>query len=172
MLRDKFWVSLDPGLSGTGVTVWKGSVIWFTENFVFQGFDDWDQNAGVMYGRIRDGIFEKYPICFYCYELPAFIERARMQNRKQDIVKLTMFAGMLHGLALGTLEESANNREMIAPIRILDWKGGVEKKMMNDRTKACLLRNPHHVPLGYVPPRTTHELDAIGIGLWVMGTAQ
>jgi hypothetical protein len=165
--RDQYWISLDPGLSGTGVAVWCGSVLQFTKNFSFHGFDEWHHNAAVLLSYIKEEVIERFSPKFYCYELPAFIQRAQMQNAKQDIVKLTMFAGMLHGLFLGEVCDL----DTVEPIRILDWKGQVPKDLMNERTKIAIAKNPAHSILKTVP-KTTHELDAIGIGFYALGITQ
>ena len=168
------WLSIDPGLSGTGIAVWSGHILKYTRNIHFHGFEEWWYNAAVMFDRVRV-LFDLHNVRFVCYELPAFMQRSQMQNAKQDIVKLTMFAGMLHGLALsGDGVASELKKDSVFPVRILDWKGQVEKKMMNERTMKSIRKFhkencPETEP---ATPKTTHEIDAIGIGLYMLGVTQ
>jgi hypothetical protein len=177
--NDWHWLSIDPGLSGTGIALWKGSKLQGTDNLHFHGFAEWNFNATVMVQRLKELYLFHYDIYFICYELPAFMQRAQMQNAKQDIVKLTMFAGMIHGLSTEYVKVPTNLMmnglyDAICPVRILDWKGQVEKKLMNERTIKACKRNPERIamtkPLESI--KTTHEIDAIGIGLYMLGMTQ
>ena len=56
----------------------------------------------------------------------------------------------------------------LIPIPVIDWKGNMEDKMCGERIKRKLLKNyPDHKL--QLKTQATHELDAIGIGMYVKG---
>ena len=154
-------------MRGTGVAVWMGNTLATTKNYFFDGRENWYENAHVMASRIRFDLYETGQISFYVYELPAFMEKSGMMNRKQDITKLTIMAGMIHGLSSYFLPFTH-----IYPCPIMEWKGVTDKKLMNERTMKALNRNSYHFNPTKIAPKTTHEIDAIGIGLHMLGITQ
>lgn len=87
------------------------------------------------------------------YELP-FIDathggKTAISAAKQDVIKLTILAGQISTIARSF------------PIRVIDWKGQLPKRIVAKRVLRSILP--------YTPrTKTTHEIDAIGIGLYVI----
>lgn len=88
------------------------------------------------------------------FEQPFFIPGA-VGNASQDITKLTMLAGTIHGYFMDS--------KKVFPVEVLDWKGQTPKEIMHPRIKA---RVPHY----RCWQAGGHDVDAVGIGLWVLGS--
>lgn len=87
----------------------------------------------------------------YC-ELPFIAQdagRASISAAKQDVIKLTILAGMI----------AAPDREFRF-VRVLDWKGQLPKHLVKKRVVRAL--NSH-----ILASQTSHEIDAIGIGMFI-----
>lgn len=154
--RHACWISVDPGLSGTGVAIWLGrDPAPITVN-ISPRKDDWQDTLCCIVHDFRY-LLDANKIEAVYYELPAFMKSATAANARQDIVKLTLLAGALHGISLPL---------PVTPVPIINWKGQVSKEMMNDRVIRRMTK------LGWTDAtkkRTTHELDAIGIGMYIQG---
>ena len=90
------------------------------------------------------------------YELPQFIQGRYEVNASGDLVKLCICAGMI----AGRLSASCN----LKPIRIIDWKGQLSKELTLARVKLALSKRG-----ATLAGTTTHEADAVGIGLYLLG---
>lgn len=93
------------------------------------------------------------------YEMPMFIAKAAAANARQDIIKLTLLAGSIDGHCRVKMMSTS-------PIPINSWKGQMEKTMMNDRVRR---RYASHFKEELPEKMTTHSLDAIGIGMYILG---
>lgn len=92
------------------------------------------------------------------YELPQFIQGRYEVNASGDLVKLCIVAGVIAGRL---------HRAHVKPIRIVDWKGQLSKEKTKERVAQILLGV---MPGGYrLSSTTTHEVDAVGIGLYIIG---
>jgi len=92
-------------------------------------------------------------------EYPEFMQgtTGRAAAETGSLVKLSMIAGMavwLIGDAIGH-----GNVKLIAPAR---WKGQLSKGIAKERIENFLPKYP-------IKGLTSHEIDAIGIGLWHFG---
>ena len=96
---------------------------------------------------------ESYKVFFF--EQPFFIPGA-VGNASQDITKLTMLAGTIHGWL-----SAKGNR--VFPVEVNDWKGQTPKEIMHPRIKARIPDYDGWRAGG-------HDVDAVGIGLWVLGS--
>jgi len=91
------------------------------------------------------------------FELPFTAQNA--STAKGDVVKLSISCGMCIN--------QISARDYV-PIRVIDWKGQMEDKMTGDRVKKKLKINyPNHKL--QLTTKATHELDSIGIGMYVKG---
>jgi len=88
----------------------------------------------------------------YC-ELPFIAQdagKASISAAKQDVIKLTVVAGMIAAMC------SCDFRF----VRVIDWKGQLPKHLVKKRVVRAL--NGH-----ILSSRTSHEIDAIGIGMFI-----
>ncbi len=77
--------------------------------------------------------------------------------RTGNIVKLAYITGRIAEVFKGSTPD-------LQYVDVQKWKGQVPKKVMNQRVQQ-ILEKEGLGPLGH----STHELDALGIGLWVLG---
>ena len=150
-LAHKYWISLDPGLEGTGWAIWLGDQ--FKESGVIKPHGKtWEEKLRYVIGDLKHDLDDR--VCMLYYELPfiALDGVAGISAKKQDVIKLTMLAG-----AITTLFQESY------PVPVIRWKGNMPKKLSMDRVKAWMSKN------GYsFATKTSHENDAIGIGLYVI----
>lgn len=143
-------MSVDPGFGGTGVAYWVGDRLVHTDILHGRRSDPWWEQAKDICPRICRDIDYDYMF----FEQPFFIPNA-IGNASQDITKLTMLAGMIFGYHFGKLKG-------VYPVEVMDWKGQVKKEIMHPRIKARLP--------GYRGWKSGgHDVDAVGLGLWVTG---
>ena len=90
------------------------------------------------------------------YEQP--VSRDNAATAKQDITKLTMVSGMLCGL-FGAVYNIKPE-----PVEILHWKGQLPKEVVKQRVLRRLEARGFELTT-----KASHEYDAIGIGLHVLG---
>ncbi len=94
---------------------------------------------------------------FVFFELPFTTQNA--SSARGDVVKLCIACGMM-------LQEYFFSD--VIPIRVIDWKGTMKDKMTGDRVRRHLEKDyPEHEL--QLTTQATHELDAIGIGMYVKG---
>lgn len=148
------WLSVDPGLGGTGWAKWHGHTLEGSGSYKGKG-GPWHERAADV-AKFMQGfpLFPTYADTIY-YELP-FIAldggKTEMSARKQDVIKLTMLAGMI-----------ASKFERAIPVPVIRWKGQLSKTLSKERVVKQLSR------IQYRPrTKTSHEIDAIGIGFYVI----
>ena len=91
------------------------------------------------------------------FELPFATNNA--SAARGDVVKLAIACGMM-------LTTIRSNKRI--PVRVIDWKGNMKDKLTGERIKKHLKKDyPDHVL--QLTTQATHELDAIGIGMYVKG---
>jgi hypothetical protein len=159
-LRGKRWISVDPGVTGTGIAIWKGSTLKESYAIAPRG-KSWKEKVEDLVFRFGDE--EDLPgVDALVYEMP-FIdfqssERSMISAAKQDVVKLFIATGMLVGAFI-----SWSPNAFIAPVPVQRWKGQIPKIVHQKRLQKRFAR------LGLKPStNTTHEADAIGLGLFVL----
>jgi hypothetical protein len=160
-------IAVDPGLSGTGWAVFDRHHGKDPQNPIDSGSIScpcpeahwWKRAENIAHLLI--GTCRRYS-CFALYiELPKFYESAGAglsAARDGDLVKLSILVGMIIGAAAapggGTMH--------CVPVPIADWKGQMDKDLCAQRIKKRL---PKFVP----KTKLSHEMDAVGIGLFVKG---
>lgn len=161
--RRPYALSIDPGVTGTGVALWSirdwkrlcGPMECFNvypsgdkptqRNWYTRGWDVIEKvKASVPLGRVR----------WVYLEFPAYFQSAggRVTARSGDLVKLSTFVGMLTG--------QLGRRVYLVPVN--DWKGDLSKSVVELRIRQLL--GPE-VCKGW----TQHTWDAVGIGLYMKG---
>lgn len=160
---------VDPGLNGTGWAVFDrkdGSItppIASGSISVERNKHPWWTEAHNIAGLVKNQCSRYGCFCVYV-ELPKFFESAgagMSAARDGDLVKLAV----LTGLIFGTCTAPPGNGKIV-PVVIADWKGQLPKDICNARVlKKIQAKFPKWKPT----TNTTHELDAVGIGLFVKG---
>jgi hypothetical protein len=149
----------DPGLSGTGLAVFDGLTLIECEQVTGYKEYSWQENCmsiSVGVGLLCEAL---NPAEFY-FELPQFMQNAGKTNYSGDFVKLCMVTGAIHQEVGGV-----RHVDKIIAVPIPSWKGNVPKPMMAKRIKSHCDRLHFTIP----PKASTHEIDAIGIGLYCLG---
>lgn len=148
------WITIDPGLTGTGWAVWRHREL-VASGAVKGGEGEWYERASHIADSVAEAAKPYDPDQLF-YELPQFIQSRYEVNASGDLVKLTICAGMIAGRMM--------QRAVIKPIRIIDWKGQLDKKLTLARIKVALTKRGSKLA-----GTTTHEADAVGIGLYLLG---
>lgn len=160
------FMTIDPGLGGTGWAAWSRAGWSKLEAPIGSGSfapDEampWWIRCSELADRIQDTARAFSCMVFYM-ELPQFMESAgagMSAARKGDLVKLSWLAGQIGGrLTQGSTIQCA-------PVPIGSWKGQLPKDVCHRRVMDRL------GPLGWSPEtKASHEMDAVGIGLFVKG---
>jgi len=156
-----YYVSIDPGIEGTGWAVWDAGDEWnmvarpVETGVIFPGRRKGDESDFV---SKSDRVIKKLhvvvkSICpkkVWC-EFPKLMESNYAATASGNIFKLAYFVGRVNELcsAYGTF----------IPVDVNDWKGQMPKPAVDARI-ARLLRNAEY---------PDHASDAVGIGLWAKG---
>lgn len=155
-MSGKRWLTIDPGLGGTGWALWSGRrthpIDYGTVHPVKS--DDLGiriQSVCLKLWKIHTlGNIEQVFV-----EMPAFFQSASgtMVARRGDLVKLTLMAGAIigHFSSLGVPGTL---------IEVAKWKGQLPKDVVRRRIERRI---------GKIEGSGTHAADAIGIGLYVNG---
>jgi hypothetical protein len=146
------FATCDPGLTGTGLALFHHGKLVNVKNIALAE-KDWSERVNQISGYLTNYLRAWSVQAFY-YELPAFMAAAA-GNRSGDMVKLAIIAGAIHG-AVNTLDPEID----IYPLPISTWKGNAPKSVMHPRIlKAMDTKGTTF---------TGHELDAIGMGLYIL----
>lgn len=142
------------------MAIWHGATLKDSYAIAPRG-RDWNEKAQDLVFRFGDENNLPGFAALY-YEMP-FIDseggaRSAISAKTQDVVKLCLAAGML----VGAFTSWCPNGH-IFPVPVMDWKGTVPKKIHQARLEKRFSL------LGITPTtKTTHERDALGIGLHVI----
>lgn len=141
-------LSIDPGIAGSGIAVWRAG-----EKFPFLNFP-LRKKTRADYRNEFASIVSMYDIKFVLIEKPGFqaSEKGQMVLRKGDLVELCLFVG---GMEMALLELGC----FVELVEVSAWKGQLPKDVVNRR-----IQN--------VYPEVnakSHDWDAIGIGFWALG---
>jgi hypothetical protein len=93
-----------------------------------------------------------------CYEQPQNV--GHVADLRGDIVKLTTLCGFINNFFYSALGCA------VVPVRIVDWKGQLPKEVTKMRVERYLKKYAAHSVTG---KKTSHEYDAIGIGMHKIG---
>lgn len=170
--RNRYAVSVDPGLNGTGLAIW-GIGTWGLreaprEILTLYGRSKhmatepltWDETAKQITGKFKrifaEGVFT--PVTHVYIEMPEVFDgsaKGYAANVKGDLFKLSFLIGNLAQVAW---ENSAD----LTLYPVTYWKGQLPKAVVIERIKktipTIIQKDPH-----------SHMWDAIGIGLFAKG---
>lgn len=162
----RLFITIDPGIGGTGVAVWDydyfGRLVPPIASTSFGGKvkNGWENSVAEISRQFGIYVRLYMPEKIY-FELPALMNSAvgHIASQKGDLVKLAIAAGAIIGAAAFTARTS------FEAIPVATWKGQLPKA---ESTRRILERLPRGYFASYYKP-TSHEIDAIGIGLHVKG---
>ncbi len=167
------WVSIDPGLQGTGLMFWTGKYPagrdqhWEEIDLYTirppKKMEDWIERA-VYIAETAEEMFESYEPTHVVIEQP-FIS---LHGRKtlaaaatDSVVKLSVVAGMLIYAAKRAQEPRNDKFFHVTSILPAKWKGQLPDKAMKKRieewSKKCKVTLPGRI--------SEHARDALGLGL-------
>lgn len=152
------FISIDPGLSGTGVAVWEscGDGEWDLYeacSLALKSQDAYVQKIAAIL-RQHDDEVEKVFI-----EEPCLMssETGTVAARSGALVKLCMIAGAIAGVS-SLIAKGDCNGIKVHMVPVSEWKGTSPKDVTKERVMRAL---PNKVEKG----RASHYYDAIGIGI-------
>lgn len=149
------FLSVDPGLSGTGWAVWgPGQLPPLRSGSLSAPADrDWLIRARWLGNEVRH-LAESWGVDYVVIEQPQFMESAGkglIAAREGDLVKLSILVGVI---------AAQHSHSVLVEVR--EWKGSMSKEVSHRRIRSKLP--------GWVPcTATSHEMDAVGIGLFAKG---
>lgn len=150
----RFWLSVDPGLQGTGVAVWRGRKLVSASVFTMAHDElDWWERSRVIGELIRRA--NPYAEVVVIEMMEHFGAGRDLAWKTGDLQRTVFLIGMIGGLFPAGV---------IQPIRVRDWKGQLPKSVVIDRIEAHLgtaTCNRLNIQ--------SHAWDAVGIGLWAQG---
>lgn len=154
-------VSVDPGVTGTGVAVWKNHTL-YASLTLHSYKEEWEERAF----EIADQFFkeiEPYKPGIVILEKPSFMAGVggTMVARSGDLVKLCMLTGML-------IHAARQTNCLVKLVLPTQWKGQLPKDVTKKRVLDILGINHQTMNLKH----SDHAFDAVGIGLWQQGRFQ
>jgi hypothetical protein len=168
LLIDEFgtigrFITIDPGLGGTGWATWNR----FERKRLTAPNDSGSIPAPSadlsMWRRIDCILTQIQMVCHrelvfeVIVECPQFFEGGRglAAARDGDLVSLSILAGAI--LAVATRKSESGHL-----VTVNEWKGNMSKELTRERVSSKL-------PDYRLRTNTTHESDAVGLGLYVKG---
>jgi hypothetical protein len=162
------WLSIDPGLGGTGIAVWRGGVPSrdFRKALLYRGTmrdeiaDAGIAERGAALGNAVSAAVKRWTridVVRAYLEEPAFMGGGPTA-RRGDLVKLALTAG-----AIAATVKAQFPRCRLTMVPVIEWKGNAPKAIVAKRV--CDMMGWELENMG----KENHELDAVGIGLHVLG---
>lgn len=146
----RLWMTVDPGLQGTGYAVWRYYDLTETGVIKPRGKEWWERAhevAQILYLRCTDAIV------VYVEHMEYFGGSKNLAWKTGDLQRTTYLEGCIAG--------RFNEANTVIPIPVRDWKGQLPKDVVIRRIQRELGKETCE-DLGIV----THAWDAVGIGLW------
>jgi Holliday junction resolvasome RuvABC endonuclease subunit len=154
-------VTVDPGLDGTGWAVWSpNEVIPMASGSVsVSGMEAWEKRAYYTARGLAEAI-DEFMFQSIVIEWPEHFTSAKGKAAavRGDVHKIAYQCGVISAVIYGMAHVQAN----LLPVR--DWKGQMPKSVVTRRIKKRL-GSTACAKFG----NTTHEWDAIGMGLHLKG---
>jgi Holliday junction resolvasome RuvABC endonuclease subunit len=147
------YLTIDPGLAGTGWAVWDISWKLKCWGVIYESREltgaEWHLRALDIANRVEI-LAMQHKIKIAYIEQPAFFQSAGGQTtaRSGALIKLTTLVGMI-----------MSKLKTITPVAVNKWKGQLPKNIVIERIQALLPDVKAH----------THAWDAIGLGLYLKG---
>jgi len=154
-------LTIDPGLTGTGVVAWDEEISWkdslkifYVDASLFKtNSTRWELGAQEISQNIRQH-YRMFSVQKIYIEFPQVFQSSlgMAAINRGDIFKLVFLIGCIRGAFLTTDFE---------PILVSKWKGQLPKKEIEYRCKKIIPRT--------LWVKTSHLWDAVGIGLYLTG---
>lgn len=165
------YMTVDPGLGGTGWAAWTPTIqqnrmpIKSGSISALSLQEEWQDRARCIAQELQRMV-EMYQVRKIFLELPRYMEGGVgiTAARRGDLIKLAITTGIIIGYCCRSRSPYAVDQCAIAFIEIPDWKGNLEKKMCNDRCRKIMDQYDF-----ISATDTSHEWDAIGMGLYIQG---
>jgi hypothetical protein len=150
-------VTIDPGLTGTGFSVWEQKAKdW---KLLIHGSLSPRNQKAAFYGRAEElatrlgDVLKPYVLTKAYFEMPA--SWGGVSDRSQAVTKLAITAGILVGYLYGIKGVPC------VAVPVNDWKGNLPGDICCDRVANIMGWN--------VKDYTDHDLDSVGLGLFLQG---
>jgi len=158
MIPDRIrMMSVDPGLGGTGISVWSGKRLESATVITAPRGEEWDVRA-IWYAQAVYDKAVNEVVSDVVIEMPQYMQSAggQLTARANSLVKLTTLVGCM----LFALSDEERRVHLITPTK---WKGQLPKPAMVKRIQARIPK-----ACARIMPMT-HAWDAIGLGLYFQG---
>jgi hypothetical protein len=156
-------MTIDPGLQGTGIAIWKDRRLVYTTVLTSRGAEssDWIDRVNRIAVQVQELAIE-YHVREMVSEWMEMHQsaRAQMMWKSGDFQRTLFLIGTIYGLCEHFVVEFTT----IPPSK---WKGQLPKSVTINRVKKIL--GPS---IGARLGIETHAWDAVGIGLWHLGISK
>ena len=155
-----FKISVDPGLGGTGYAVWKGKHTWGELNpfeigvINCRGDKPFEEQVKVIVGLLHKELYWKdvNEVALEWPKLHSGSAKSHMSAVKGDLFKLTYL--------IGALAQSFSSQKIVL-VPVINWRGQLPEPVLKRRIEKLIKEDLSEV--------TPHEIDAVGIGLYMQG---
>ena len=169
-------ITLDTGMSGTGIAVWSDQRIYELEpplavgnvyptklqsKPLYSANDSWWFRAASVMGHLTRWLTMWNPVLVVA-EFPEFFQssaRGHAATTEGDTFKMAYFAGCIGNWC----EVSGVEYKLITP---REWKGQTSKETIERRIRVRLSDERW---AGWDAALSAHAVDAVGMGLWLKG---
>lgn len=146
------WLTIDPGLQGTGYAVWRGTDCIRAGVLTVPNTHAWWKRAHMMSRSVQDVRLD--PECVYVEHMAYFGGAKALGWRSGDLQRTVYLEGCIAGMW---------DLSITVPVTVRDWKGQLPKDVVIRRVKDRFGAE-RCARLGL----TEHAWDAVGMGLWVL----
>lgn len=142
-------------MTGTGVAIFEGEKLTFHNSIEGKKGHDWEARSSQIVMQLACLIDGYKRIDAVYIERPQFMDstKGRVSASSDGLFKLCFHYGRIYQLLFYAGLK-------INQVRIIDWKGQLNKMQTDKRVKAIL---PNFQPI------KDHDCDAVGIGLYILG---
>lgn len=158
-MAERIFVTIDPGLGGTGICLWHEDTLEPTMTAIIKvpdSYGDWLVRSNIMSSNLGE-ILKMQPLIQQVYiEYPLLMQTASGMASaiRGDVFKLMFLVGCF-------AQQVWNYNHEFVPLPVNDWKGQLPKEVVAKRV--CQILRCESDRYG------DHVMDAVGMGLYLKG---
>jgi hypothetical protein len=151
IIVDEYLIAIDPGRI-FGMAIFKKGVLYKTFEEKNRAF----VNTALGLELFGKQVSSKFR---FVIELPQIYPIRKWKGDPNDILDIAVFVGV----CIGAFASNIGTLDLVRPS---EWKGAVPKEIDHKRTLDMLMEKEKEV---IKKKKSSHVLDAIGLGLWALG---